>query len=87
MKASLETMVPLQGPPIWLWDLTKLSARSTVSATPDYLWKRCRPRSARLMGTWTVKAFWNFKAVTITQELPFLRTYSGSGAWYTLFYS
>lgn len=34
MKASLETMVPLQGPPAWLWDLTKLSVRSTVSAPP-----------------------------------------------------
>lgn len=85
MKASLETMVPLQGPPTWLWGLTKLSARSTVSAPPHYLWKCCQPHLACLMGTPTVKAFWNFKAVTITQELPFLRTYSGSGAWHTLF--
>lgn len=27
---------------------------------------------------WTVKAFWNFKATTIVQELPLLRTCSGS---------
>lgn len=30
MKASLETKVPLQGLPIWLWDLTKLSVHSTI---------------------------------------------------------
>lgn len=86
MKASLETMVPLQGPPAWLWDLTKLCAAPAL-LLPHHLWKRCQPHPACLMGTPTVRAFWNFKAATITQELPFLRTYSGSEAWHTLFYS
>lgn len=89
MKASLETMVPLQGPQIWLRELSKPSALGTtvpVSAS-DYLGKSCRPHSAHPMRMLTVKAFWNFKATTITHELPFLRAHSGSGALHTLFYS